>query len=86
MLATAFDFLKTRRRGRDISPGAIYESSNGPAGVERVEVLSVSRDETGIAHVRFHVQIAQGDMTFVDEERILALDSFRDRFCGRATA
>jgi hypothetical protein len=46
-------------------------------------VIDLPKDDIGIAHVRFRVRITRGDATFVDEERILALESFCARFRER---
>ena len=84
MLGAALDVFKSRRRNANaIAPGAVYRHATKTQAVETARVLDVSMDTTGIAHVRFHVHISRGDTTFVDEERILALESFRDRFRDR---
>jgi hypothetical protein len=63
-----------------VAPGTVFRHSTAASAVETAEVLDISHDERGIAHVRFRMHIARGDTTFVDEVRVLALESFRDRF------
>ena len=87
MLAGAFERLKSRRNSHpDVMPGAVFRHDAGTAGVETAEVIDLPTDDIGIAHVRFRVQITRGDATFVDEERILALESFCARFRDRVDA
>jgi len=78
--------LKGRRRVPEVRPGAVYRHANGHALVETAEVISVDPDTTGIAHVRFHVQIARGNETVNDEVRVLSLESFKAHFPEQVTA
>ncbi len=81
MLAEAFERLRNRRGGRaDVTPGAVFRHETRDRAVETAEVIDLPRDGIGIAHVRFRVRISRGDAVFVDEERVLALESFRARF------
>lgn len=84
MLAGALERLKSRRSPQpEVMPGAVFRHDGGSAGVETAEVIDLPKDDIGIAHVRFRVRITRGDATFVDEERILALESFCARFRER---
>lgn len=81
MLTAAFERLRSRRNGQaEVTPGAVFRHETRDHAVETAEVIDLPRDDIGIAHVRFRVRITRDDATFVDEERILALESFCARF------
>jgi hypothetical protein len=84
MLAVAKDLLRgRRRRGGAVVPGATYRHRGGDASVETASVIAVTQDDWGIPHVKFHMQVSRGATLFIDEERTLALDIFRERFRER---
>ncbi|MBK1697656.1 hypothetical protein [Rhodovibrio salinarum] len=85
MLADRLEIFSRRPRTR-IEAGSTYLRRAPDHTVETAEVHSVGKDDMGIDHVRFHIQIARGDTKFVDEERILSLASFVERFHERAGA
>jgi Holliday junction resolvase len=85
MLADRLDIFSRRPRTR-IEAGSTYLRRANDQTVETAEVHSVAKDEMGIDHVRFHIKIARGHTKFVDEERILSLASFAERFRERAQA
>ncbi|MBK1668303.1 hypothetical protein CKO28_09680 [Rhodovibrio sodomensis] len=85
MLADRLDIFSRRQRTR-IEAGSTYLRRAPDQTVETAEVRSVAKDEMGIDHVRFHIKIARGHTKFVDEERILSLTSFVERFRERAEA
>lgn len=47
---------------------------------EKAEVLSISKDGSGIPHVKFQLEVKRGCSTPSVEQRTLALDSFRARY------
>lgn len=79
MLADRID-LFSRRSRRQVQAGATYSRRAADHTVETAQVHSVGKDGAGIDHVRFHIQICRGDTKVVDEERILSLQSFAERF------
>lgn len=82
-----FERLRNRRGGQpEVMPGAVFQHETRDRAVETAEVIDLPRDGIGIAHVRFRVRITRGEATFVDEERILALESFRARFDSGTSA
>jgi len=85
MLAQRLDFF-TRRQRPPVQTGATYSRRPSDATVETAKVLSIGKDEMGIDHVRFHVSIQRGGFAFVDEVRILALQSFLERYKEVAAA
>jgi hypothetical protein len=85
MLADRLDFLARRPRTR-VQAGATYCRRGADHTLETAEVHSVGKDEMGIDHVRFHISIKRGETKFVDEERILSLSSFAERFRERVEA
>jgi hypothetical protein len=78
MLGSRFD--RFRRNRTPVQAGSVYTRRGHDATVETAEVLSVQRDGQGIPHVRFHISIRRGNNAMVDEDRILNLDAFADRF------
>lgn len=86
MLTEAFERFRNRRGGQaQVTPGAVFQHETRDHAMETAEVIDLPRDDIGIAHVRFRVRITRDDATFVDEERILALESFRARFGNGAS-
>mgnify|MGYP006441100287 CR=1 FL=1 len=85
MLADRLDIFSRRQRA-SIQAGSTYLRRTPDQTVETAEVHSVAKDKMGIDHVRFHIQIARGQIKFVDEERILSLTTFAERFRERAEA
>ena len=83
MLAEALDIFGRRQRRAPVVTGAVYRRDDGDQFHETARVLSVGEDGQGIAHVRFRVKILRGNTAFVDEERILNLESFSDRYRER---
>lgn len=83
MLAEALEIFGRRQRRPAVEAGAVYSREDGDRVRETARVLSVGKDGQGIDHVRFHVKILHGNTAFVDEERILNLDSFADRYRER---
>lgn len=79
MLAHRLDIFSRRHRS-PIEPGATYCRRQPDATVEVAKVHSIGKDEMGIDHVRYHVQIHRGQTAFVDEERILNLQTFAERY------
>ncbi|SDF69442.1 hypothetical protein SAMN05216241_10235 [Limimonas halophila] len=74
------DILGRRQRRAPITEGAVYRRRSGNDVIETARVLSVDHDLQGIQHVRFHVNICRGDVPFVDEERMLNVHSFAERY------
>lgn len=79
MLAQRLDIFSRRHR-TPVQTGSTYCRRQPDSTVETAQVLSIGKDEMGIDHVRFHVQIQRGHFAFVDEERILSLQSFAERY------
>ena len=86
MLGSALFGLRTRRTPPEVIPGAVFRHANAHDTVETAEVIAVDRDETGIAHVRFHVRIRRANLTFADEVRLLSLESFKAHFPEQVAA
>ncbi|MGB4101571.1 MAG: hypothetical protein WBK91_06675 [Alphaproteobacteria bacterium] len=51
---------------------------------EKAEVLSIGNDRVGIPHVKFQLEVKRGSSMPCHEQRTLALESFRSRYCARA--
>lgn len=86
MLAQSIDFFGRRHRRQPVTAGSVYRRVPSPNTIETARVLSIGTDVLGIAHVRFHVNIRQGHMDFVDEVRILNLDTFAQTYSERVEA
>lgn len=72
-------FLK-RRRVPEVRVGGIYRRTEAARG-DRAHVLSVSRDRSGIAHVRFILHPGSGvEAPQQGEHRTLSQDSFLRTF------
>ena len=82
-LADSLDFLTRRSPVPDVATGAVYRRRGLGNVVETAHVLSVRPDEMGIAHVRFQVRIQQSGATQLQEERLLNLQSFAERYHER---
>lgn len=82
-LAESFDFLARRPHVPAVAAGGLYRRHGAGNLVETARVLSVHPDELGIAHVRYQVSIRQGTETRDEEERMLNLRSFAERYRER---
>ncbi len=85
MLAQRLDIFSRRSR-QPVQPGATYCCRQPDATVETAKVRSICKDEMGIDHVRYHVSIKRGHFAFVDEERILNLQTFAERYSELVSA
>jgi hypothetical protein len=79
MLADRLDIFSRRYRTQ-VHAGATYSRRTPDHAIETAQVHSVGKDGAGIDHVRFHIQISRGETKVVDEDRILSLRSFAERF------
>ncbi len=87
MLAQRMDFFGKRHRHPPVTTGSVYRRVASPNNtVETAQVLSIVKDVLGIAHVRFHMSIRQGHTDFVDEVRILNLETFASMYSERVEA
>jgi hypothetical protein len=80
-------FLKKRHTETgDVKAGSVYQKSHSGEIVEVATVLSVGEDSSGIPHVRFKVCFERPNRKFLEDARVLALESFAQQYCQHATA
>ena len=81
--------LIIKKRNLDASgvkAGAVYQKAHQGTIVETATVLSVGEDSFGIPHVRFHVRFERPNRMFLEDARVLALESFTEHYCSQASA
>lgn len=61
----------------DLDCGATFSRRREANVIERVRVIHVTADAAGIPHVRFRLEIEAPCSPLVEEQRTLALESFR---------
>ena len=63
--------------------GAVFRRVH-PANnmVETAQVVSIGEDSYGIPHVRFRLRYARPNRTFLEDSRVLALESFTRLYGG----
>jgi hypothetical protein len=80
--------LSTKRQNGfdDVKAGSVYHRVHSGDIVETATVLSVGEDSFGIPHVRFQICIERPNRKFLEDARVLALESFAEHYCQQATA
>jgi hypothetical protein len=80
-------FLKKRQAvAENVKAGSVYQKTHSGDIVEIATVLSVGEDCFGIPHVRFKVRFERPNRKFLEDARVLALESFAQHYCQHATA
>ena len=80
-------FLKKRQaEAGHVKAGSVYQKAHSGDIVEIATVLSVGEDCFGIPHVRFKVRFERPNRKFLEDARVLALESFAEQYCQQATA
>ena len=74
--------FKRHDPAKDVKTGAIYRRVHHDNIVETAEVLSIGEDSLGIPHVRFRVCFERPPRTFLEDARVLALESFTRQYGG----
>jgi hypothetical protein len=69
----------------NIGYGALFRRLRAPEIVETAQILDVSPDSAGIMHVRFNLRIS-GPRFAEEDQRTLALESFRSLYCEAVPA
>jgi len=70
----------------DVKAGSVYQRVHSGDIVETATVLSVGEDSFGIPHVRFQICIERPNRKFLEDARVLALESFAEHYCRQPTA
>ena len=65
----------------DVKVGSVYQRVHTGEIVETATVLSVGKDSFGIPHVRFNVCFERPNRKFLEDARVLALESFAQYYC-----
>ncbi len=79
-------FFKRHRVPDDVKAGSVFRRIHRDNMVETARVLSVAEDCFGIPHVRFRVCYERPNRMFLEDARVLALESFARQYCGQAHA
>ena len=87
MQATIMFFKKRQNTETgDVKAGSVYQRPHDGGIVEIATVLSVGDDSYGIPHVRFKVCFERPNRRFLEDARVLALESFAEQYCQHAAA
>lgn len=70
----------------DIKAGSVYQRVHSGSIVETATVVSVGEDSFGIPHVRFQVCFERPNRKFLEDARVLALESFADQYLRSSAA
>ncbi len=70
----------------DVKVGAVYQKAHQGSIVETATVLSVGADSFGIPHVRFQVRFERPNRMFLEDARVLALETFTENYSVEAGA
>lgn len=80
-------FHRRDRAADSVRPGSTFQRVHPDNLVETAKVLSVDENPYGIPHVKFLVSFQRSNRKTIDEgNRILALETFADRYRDRVTA
>lgn len=79
-------FFKRQTTLKDVKAGSVYRRVHPDNVIETAKVLSVAEDCLGIPHVHFRVCFERSDhrRKFLEDARVLALESFAQQYCGQA--
>lgn len=69
-----------------VKAGSVYQRIHSGDIVETATVLSVGEDSFGIPHVRFQVCFERPNRKFLEDARVLALESFAEHYCQQPQA
>jgi hypothetical protein len=72
-----------RTEKTDVQPGYSYRREIGPALTEKVRVLDLKSDPSGIPHVRFEVSFERRSERLETARRILSLARFVESYQER---
>lgn len=70
----------------DIKAGSVYQKVHSGNIVETATVVSVGEDSFGIPHVRFQVCFERPNRKFLEDARVLALESFAEQYLRPSAA
>ncbi|MEE9140716.1 MAG: hypothetical protein V3U18_08075 [Alphaproteobacteria bacterium] len=77
-------FFRRHTLLKDVKAGSVYRKVHRDNIVETARVVSVGEDCFGIPHVRFKLCYERPNRMFLEDARVLALESFAQHYCGRA--
>lgn len=72
--------IKRHAATGDIKAGSVYQKVHNGSIVETATVLSVGEDSFGIPHVRYQVCFERPNRKFLEDARVLALESFAEHY------
>jgi len=76
--------MRREDHAEQVQPGVTFRRVHPDHLIETAEVLSVSEDRNGIAHVQYQVRFQRTNRSvFEESQRMLALSSFADRYRER---
>ena len=78
--------FKSNHKDIEICPGSLYRHTSKGQVVETAKVIAVGPDKQGITHVRFEVSVIRPSSRFFNDSRLLALNSFSQRYPERVSA
>ena len=73
--------LKRNTAAGDVKAGAVYRRTYRGNIVETAKVISIDEDSFGIPHLRFKVCFERPDRKFLEDARVLALETFTRQYC-----
>lgn len=76
--------LKKRQKTMDVEVGSVFERPHHFNVVERVEVVSIDQDETGIPHVCYAITHIRPHVSEKQGTRVLAMSAFAERYAASA--
>ena len=80
-------WFQREKPGPEIVPGNAYRREDEEHHtVETAQVLKITQDKGGIAHVYFNIEYQQPYARIVDGPRVMALEFFRQRYRERVFA
>ena len=72
--------FKRHTEVEDVQAGSVYCRVHRDSIVETARVVSVEQDGLGIPHVRFNIFFERPDRKFLEDARVLALESFTAQY------
>lgn len=78
-------FFKRQTQTQDVKAGSVYRRVHRDNIVQIAKVVSVGKDCYGIPHVHFRLCYERPNRMFLEDARILALESFTREYCGQAS-
>jgi len=79
-------FFRRRMTCDEVKEGAVYRRLHRHNLVEQAEVVWIGTDHFGIPHVRYEVSFIGPDHAEADGVRMLALQSFAERYSPHSAA